>query len=56
MCLWCLVFKRDFAVKWHKLSNDQTIDASQLQEVFEAASAHFKADGSTPHGNFLNMP
>jgi hypothetical protein len=42
--------------KWRKLPNDQTMVASELKRVFEAASIHFKTEGNVLHGILSNMP
>jgi hypothetical protein len=39
-----LVFEMHVPVKWHTMSDYQTMDAMWLQEVFEVASIHMQAD------------
>jgi hypothetical protein len=50
------VFKIHVTDKWRKLSNDEALGASQLQQMFEEAPINFKAYGSAQHGILSNTP
>jgi hypothetical protein len=51
-----LIIEIHVTVKWRKVSDHQTVDASWLQQVFVAASVHFKSGSSGPRGTASKTP